>query len=47
MGQASTFSSDIRNLKINTELHPEGKLLSLHPFLDAKGVLRVGSWFRN
>ncbi|XP_076231248.1 uncharacterized protein LOC143177269 [Calliopsis andreniformis] len=45
--QASTFSSDIQNLKANTELHPKSKLLSLHPFLDDKGILRVGGRLRN
>ena len=40
--QSSLFSSEINCLKSNKQLPSKSRLLSLNPFIDSKGVLRVG-----
>ncbi|XP_046142183.1 uncharacterized protein LOC123987906 [Osmia bicornis bicornis] len=45
--QASTFAQEIHCLKNRTELHPKSKVLSLQPFLDDHGILRVGGRLQN
>ncbi|XP_029054752.2 uncharacterized protein LOC114882037 [Osmia bicornis bicornis] len=39
--QYNTFQQDIKDLKTG-KFHPKSKLRSLHPFLDKRGMLRVG-----
>ena len=40
--QEDHFSSDIAELKVNCSLSDNSSLLSLHPFIDSDGLLRVG-----
>ena len=41
--QNGEFLSDIMSLKRTRQVNPRSKLKSLNPFLDSKGILRVGS----
>jgi len=45
--QAAQFISEINCLKNKKEIHIKSKILSLHPFLDNEGLLRVGGRLRN
>ncbi|XP_076246269.1 uncharacterized protein LOC143186476 [Calliopsis andreniformis] len=45
--QASVFSKEINQLKTGKDLQPGSKLISLRPFLDDKGILRVGGRLQN
>ncbi|XP_017796984.1 PREDICTED: uncharacterized protein LOC108578211 [Habropoda laboriosa] len=45
--QAGAFDKEIRDLQKGTPLHPKSRLLSLHPFLDDQGILRVGGRLQN
>lgn len=38
--QMSAFTQDIHQLKIEQELHKKRRLLSLHPFIDSRGLTR-------
>lgn len=40
--QESLFSDDLRNLKTTQQVSTKSKLLSLSPFIDAEGIMRVG-----
>jgi len=42
MVQAEAFASEIRQLETGSTLKASSKLVSLHPFLDSFGMLRVG-----
>ncbi|XP_015437897.1 PREDICTED: uncharacterized protein LOC107193036 [Dufourea novaeangliae] len=45
--QASVFSKEISQLKAGKDLQSGSKLLLLRPFLDDKGILRVGGRLQN
>lgn len=45
--QSKFYLSEIRALKENNNLNRKSSLLSLHPFLDGFGVLRVGGRLQN
>ncbi|XP_076384045.1 uncharacterized protein LOC143261513 [Megalopta genalis] len=45
--QASAFAQDLQNLKTGSNLHAKSKLLPLHPFIDERGILRVGGRLQN
>ena len=45
--QTSAFAQDLHHLKTGAGLHPKSKLLPLHPFVDNKGILRVGGRLQN
>ena len=45
--QSSAFAQDIRQLNTRVQLHHKSKLLPLHPFVDDKGLLRVGGRLQN
>ena len=40
--QSSFFGPEIKNLNLKKEVKPTSKILQLHPFLDLRGILRVG-----
>ncbi|XP_011169928.2 uncharacterized protein LOC105202933 [Solenopsis invicta] len=45
--QAEEFKEDIRRLKTDNKLQRSSRLISLLPFLDDKGILRVGGRLRH
>lgn len=45
--QAEAFPREIRMLKANQDLKTNSNILSLNPFLDADGILRVGGRIKN
>lgn len=45
--QSSAFTQDLHHLKTRAGLHPKSKFLPLHPFVDDKGILRVGGRLQN
>ncbi|KAK2575256.1 hypothetical protein KPH14_012780 [Odynerus spinipes] len=45
--QQEAFSEELRSLKNRKELPKGSKLLSLHPFIDDEGLLRVGGRLKN
>ncbi|XP_076664815.1 uncharacterized protein LOC143367133 [Andrena cerasifolii] len=45
--QSSAFAQDIHQLNTRVQLHHKSKLLPLHPFVDDKGLLRVGGRLQN
>ncbi|XP_063363566.1 uncharacterized protein LOC134652324 [Cydia amplana] len=45
--QAQSFQKDIQNLSQGKPLHSRSRLLSLNPFVDPSGVLRVGGRISN
>lgn len=45
--QQTSFTQDIKILTQNGELPPNSILKSLHPFIDANGILRVGGRLTN
>jgi len=47
MVQRSAFKEDLRALKTKGSVAQRSKLLSLTPFLDARGIMRVGGRLRN
>ena len=47
VAQASEFSREIKNLQDEDPLHRRSKLLSLAPYLDDSGLIRVGGRFEN
>lgn len=40
--QTNAFSQELQDLNKHFRLNPKSKLLSLHPFLDSDGLIRVG-----
>ena len=47
VAQASEFSREIKNLQDQEPLHRRSKLLSLAPYLDDSGLIRVGGRLEN
>lgn len=45
--QSAAFSREIQDLKTGKALHAKSNLLTLHPFIDDKGLLRVGGRLQN
>ena len=45
--QSEFFSKDIEALQVKEVVHSKSKILYLNPFLDNKGILRVGGRLRN
>lgn len=40
--QSSTFPKELHSLRNNTQIDSKSRLITLHPFLDSNGVIRVG-----
>ena len=47
LSQECYFADDIATLKCKHDIAPSSPLLSLHPFLDSCGILRVGGRIKN
>jgi hypothetical protein len=45
--QQEAFHSDMHNLRKSSRLSQDSKLISLNPFIDKKGLLRVGGRLRH
>lgn len=45
--QAERFDSEIHDLKVDRMIHKNSKIISLNPFLDDQGLLRVGGRLEN
>lgn len=47
ISQVTSFPHEYENLSQKKDLHPKSKILSLSPFIDSKGLLRVGGRLKN
>ena len=47
LSQSEAFSSELSHLRRNKPLQSSSKILSLHPFLDSEGLIRVGGRLSN
>lgn len=45
--QAQDFSSELSSIRVKGYVHKKSKIISLNPFIDEQGILRVGGRLRN